>query len=174
MFSCSRVVVTGFRARSLAGTTRKDSYIATSLSDLSTARSTPSSSCPRLHDQAGRRDHAVGALLARQPRIFLDAVERDFGGAAEDRKHRAVFQEIDRVIAPLAGCDHAAIEAENAVEFAPGEGDLAGDGGLTAARAPALLARFGFAESHAAPPCVVRCPDDRAVLAAAARGCRVA
>ena len=42
-------------------------------------------------DQSARRDHAVDALLARQPRIFLDAIDRHFGGAAEHRKHRSVF-----------------------------------------------------------------------------------
>src|SRR5688572_23450999 len=106
---------------------------------------------PALDDQPRRRDHAIGALLAREPRIFFDAVERHFGGAAENGKHRAVFQKINRIIAPLAGCDHAAIEAENTVEFAPAEGDLPGDDASTGL-APALLARFGFAEGHAAPP----------------------
>src|SRR5437016_6444250 len=79
-----------------------------------------------LDDQTCRRNHAVGTLPARQPRIFLDAIERHFGGATEDGKHRAVFEKINRVIAPLSGCDHAAIEAENAVELAAAEGDLAG------------------------------------------------
>src|SRR5207249_11134007 len=68
-------------------------------------------------DQAGRRDHAVHALLARQPRIFLDAVDRDLGGAAEYRKHRAVFQKVDRVVAPFAIGDHAPIQIEDTVEF---------------------------------------------------------
>src|ERR1700709_1059340 len=68
-------------------------------------------------DQAARRDHAVDALLARQPRIFLDAVDRHFGGAAEYRKHRAVFEKIDGVIAPLAIGHHASIEIEDAIEF---------------------------------------------------------
>ena len=76
------------------------------------------------HDQAGRRDHAVGALAARQPRIFLDAVDRDFGAAAEHREHRAVLEEIDGVVAPFSGGDHAAIKAEDAVELAPVEGHL--------------------------------------------------
>ena len=100
-------------------------------------------------DQAGRRDHAVGALLARQLRIFLDAVDRHFGGAAEHRKHRAVFQKVDRVIAPLAGGDHAAIEIENAVEFAAVEGDLQRLTGAAVLRAgappPRRLAGIGIA-----------------------------
>jgi hypothetical protein len=105
-----------------------------------------------LDDQPGRRDHAVGALLAREPGILLDAIKRDFGRAAEHRKHRTVSEKIDRVIAPFAGCHHAPVKAEDAVEFAPAEGDFAGDAGLIVDRAPALLARVGFAESHAAPP----------------------
>src|SRR4051794_26125696 len=68
-------------------------------------------------DQAGGGDHAVGALLARQPRILLDAVDRHFGSAAEDREHRAVFQEIDRVVTPFAVGDHASIEIEDTIEF---------------------------------------------------------
>ena len=103
------------------------------------------------HDQAGRRNHAVGALAARQPRIFLDAVDRDFRGAAEHREHRAVLEKIDGVIAPFAGGDHAAVEAENAVELAPVEGHLTGGGGRSKL-APAPLARFDFADVHAAPP----------------------
>jgi len=34
------------------------------------------------------------------------------------------------------------------LEFAPAEGDLAGDAGLTAGPRPAMLARISFAESH--------------------------
>ena len=88
------------------------------------------------HDQAGRRDHAVGALAARQLRILFDAVERDFAGAAEHRKHRAVSEEIDGVVAPFAGGDLAAVEIENAVEFAAAEGDLVDGGGGCAGAAP--------------------------------------
>src|SRR5215207_10054582 len=77
-------------------------------------------------DEPGRRDHAVRALLAGKPRIFLDAIERDFGSAAENRKHRAVLQEVDGVIAPFAVGDHAAVEIENAVEFEAVERDTIG------------------------------------------------
>src|SRR5256885_17255709 len=68
-------------------------------------------------DQSGRRDHAVHALLAREPWIFLDAVDRNLGGAAEYRKHRAVFQKVDGVVAPFAIGDHAPIQIEDTVEF---------------------------------------------------------
>src|SRR4051812_14562683 len=107
-----------------------------------------------LDDQARRRDDAVRALPTRELRVLLDPVERDFGGAPEDRKHRTVSEKVDRVIAPLAGCDHAAIKAEDAVELAAAESDLPGDGACSGGLAPALLARIGFAESHAAPPCL--------------------
>ena len=68
-------------------------------------------------DQARGRDHAVHALLAREPGIFFDAVDRHFRSAAEHREHRAVFQEVDGVVAPFAVGDHAAVEIEDAVEF---------------------------------------------------------
>src|SRR5258706_15463321 len=68
-------------------------------------------------DQAGGRNHAIGALLACQPRIFLDAVDRNFGSAPEHRKDRAVFQEIDGVIAPFAVGNHSPVQIENAAEL---------------------------------------------------------
>src|SRR5437879_8372725 len=68
-------------------------------------------------DQSGRRDHAVHALLAREARIFLDAVDRNLGGAAEYRKHRTVFQKVDGVVTPFAIGDHAPIQIEDTVEF---------------------------------------------------------
>ncbi len=80
-------------------------------------------------DMAGGRNHAIGALPAAEFWIFLDAVDRHFRGAAENRKHRAVLEEIDGVIAPLAGGDFAAVEPQNAVELAPAEGYLACGGG---------------------------------------------
>src|SRR3954454_2377946 len=107
-------------------------------------------------DQAGRRDHAVHALLARELRIFLDAIERDFGGAAEYRKHRAVLQEIDGVIAPFAVGDHAPVEVQDAIEFQAVEGNSmwhwARSGG---ARRCAALAWIGILQNrtHAAPSC---------------------
>ena len=107
------------------------------------------------HDVAGRGDHAIGALAAREFGMFLDPVDRKFGGAPENGKHRAVLQEINRVIAPLAVGDLASIETQDAIEFAPFEGDLIeGGGGRTAdrGRAPAELARVTVAEAHAAPP----------------------
>src|SRR5664279_4985149 len=107
------------------------------------------------HDQAGRRNDAVGALAARQLRIFLEAVERNLGGAAEHREHRAIFHEVDGVIAPFAGGDLAAIKIENAIELAAAECDVLGGGWATCrGSAPEGLARIDIAgtERHAAPP----------------------
>src|SRR3954465_10736194 len=61
-------------------------------------------------DQPGRGDHAVHALLAREPRILLDAIDRDFGGAAEYREHRTLPEEVDGIVAPFAVGDHPAIQ----------------------------------------------------------------
>src|SRR3984893_9417744 len=99
----------------------------------------------------GRRNHAVGALAPAEPRIFLDAVDGNLCGASENRKYRAVFQKIDCVITPLAGGDHAAVKAENAVELAPAEGHHTRGGGRSKL-APAPRARFDFADIHPAPP----------------------
>ena len=108
------------------------------------------------HDQAGRRDHAIGALPAREARALFDAVDRDSAGPAKNGKHRAVFEEIDGVIAPLAGGDLAAIEAQDAVEFAPVECHSAGGGESndTCGLAPVQLAWFDIAwpNGHGAPP----------------------
>src|SRR5258705_461208 len=53
-------------------------------------------------DQSARRNHAVNALLAYEPRIFFDTIDRHFRGAAEHREHGAVPQEIDAIIPPPA------------------------------------------------------------------------
>src|SRR5580704_17383807 len=104
---------------------------------------------------AGGRNHAEGALAAAEFRVLLDAVDRNFAGAAENRKYRAVFQEIDCVITPLAGGDLAAIKAKDAVELAPAESHFA-CGGVRTLLAPAPPAWIDLAEVHAAPPSVTR------------------
>src|ERR1700693_4911752 len=68
-------------------------------------------------DQPGRRDHAVHTLLAGEPRILFDSIDRNLGGAAEYREHRALSEEIDSIVAPLAIGDHAAVEIQNAIKF---------------------------------------------------------
>src|SRR5207249_3228811 len=82
-------------------------------------------------------------------------IDRYFRRSAEDGKDGAIPEEIDGVVAPFAGGDHAAVEAEDARQLAAVEGDAVagGGGGKNAALAPAGLTRFGFAEGHAAPPC---------------------
>src|SRR5581483_4821814 len=117
------------------------------------------------NDEAGGGNHAISALAACETGIFLDPVDRHFRRAPEHREYRPIAQEIDGVIAPFAGGYLAAIEIEDAVEFAAGEGDLLDGGdGRHRARifAPAGLARFGIAgpKAHAAPPML--CPNDRA------------
>src|SRR5450631_252571 len=106
------------------------------------------------HDQAGCGNNAEGALTARQFRIFLDAIKRNFGGAAEHREHRAVFQKIDGVIAPFAGGDLAAIQIENAIKLKAAECDVGGGWAARRGSAPKGLARIDIAgtERHAAPP----------------------
>ena len=76
-----------------------------------------------LQDQPGGRDHAVGALLARQPRDFLDPVEREFAGAPEDREHRLFAPEIHGVVAPFAGRHLAAVDVQDVTQFLEIEGD---------------------------------------------------
>ena len=133
-------------------------------------RSTRSSSWPRRRIKPVAADDAVGALLLLQLRILFDAVERHFRRAAKHRKHRAVFQKVDGVIAPFAGRDHAAIEIENAIEFAAVEGDLIEkiDGsGLVARRgaAPGELAWIDFAGTELMRRLLFSIVDDRAARA---------
>src|SRR5262249_80193 len=128
------------------------------------------------HDQAGGRDYAVGALPARQLRIFLDAVDRNLAGTTKHREHRAVLQEVDGIVAPFAGGDLAAIEAENAIELAPVESHAAHGGEGRGARglAPLELARLGIAVAHAAPPPSIVIPAGRDDRAGRGRGQEVA
>jgi hypothetical protein len=76
------------------------------------------------NDQSRRRDHAVSSLPAFQFWILFDAINRHFGRATEHRKNSPVFQKIDGVVAPFASGNFAAIEVENAIEFAAAEGHL--------------------------------------------------
>src|ERR1700733_14065138 len=106
-------------------------------------------------DMTGGRDHAKGTLAAALFRVFLDPVDRNFAGAAKNRKYRAIFQKIDCVITPLAGGDLAAIKAKNAVELPPAESHFA-CGGVRTLLAPAPPAWIDLAEIHTAPPSVMR------------------
>src|SRR6516162_4449228 len=95
-------------------------------------------------NQSGGRDHAVGALPARQPRTFFDAINRDVAGASKNRKHRPISEEIDRVIAPFAVRYLATVEAQNAIELTALEHD-GWSGGEPGSVAPARLAGVSFA-----------------------------
>src|SRR5205823_2050744 len=101
---------------------------------------------------SGRRNDAVGALAARQPRIFLDAVDRDFTGAAEYRENRAVFEKVDGVIAPLAGRDLAAVKPQEPIELAAAESYFTG-GDVRTMLVPAPRAWINFAEVHDGASC---------------------
>src|SRR5690242_21424216 len=74
-------------------------------------------------DEAGRGDDRIGALAARQTRLFDDSVKRNFGGAPEDREDRFVAAMIDGVVAPFAIGDLAAVDLEDFVELLAIEGD---------------------------------------------------
>ena len=76
-----------------------------------------------LQNLSGRSEERVGALLARQPRLLDDAVERHFRGAAEDRENGLVSRMVDGVVAPLAVGDLAAVDVQNLVEFLTIEAD---------------------------------------------------
>src|SRR5215469_1703525 len=97
-----------------------------------------------LKNQSGGRDHAVGALPARQPWTFFDAINRDVAGAPKNGKHRAISEEIDRVIAPFAVRDFATVEPQDAIELTALEHDGWG-GGEPGGVAPARLAGVSFA-----------------------------
>src|SRR6516165_226212 len=101
---------------------------------------------------SGCRNNAVGALAARQPGIFLDAVDRNFTGAAEHGENRAIFQKIDGVIAPLAGRDLAAIKPQEPVKLAAAERYFTG-GDVRTMLVPAPRAWIDFAEIHDGASC---------------------
>src|SRR5665213_1650600 len=77
-----------------------------------------------LENHPARRDHAILALAGPQPGAFLDTEQGIFGGAAKDREHRPLVQEIQRIVAPFAGSDHAAIDGQDAIEFGTVESNL--------------------------------------------------
>ena len=64
------------------------------------------------------------AVAAAQAGAFFDAVEREFGGAADDGKHREVAQHGEAIVAPFAHGDHAAVDGENRPQFPAVECDL--------------------------------------------------
>src|SRR6201987_4722790 len=111
-------------------------------------------------DVSGRRNNAVGAMAARQLGIFFDAVDRNFAGAAEHRENRAIFEEIDGVIAPLAGRNLAAIKPQEPVELAAAERHFV-SGDARTMLVPAPRAWIDFAEIHGGASCLIE-PDPQA------------
>src|SRR6266404_2057723 len=108
-------------------------------------------------NQPARRDHAVNALLAREPRIFFDAIDGNFGSAAEHREHGAVFEKVDGIVAPLAIGDHAPVQIQNAIEFEAIERHPAWQSTRSGiASRCAILAWIGFLRhrTHAASPVI--------------------
>src|SRR6476646_5674648 len=105
---------------------------------------------PTLQDQPRRRDDRVGALLAREPRRLLDAKQRAFTGAAEHRERGRVAPEVDRVVAPLARGDLAAVDGEDRAKLlAVGGGDSLGVGCWACVRqGAAKAARLARAEYY--------------------------
>ena len=105
-------------------------------------------------------DHIL-ALPVPEPGVLLDDVERPLGGAAIDREQRAVLEEVDGVVAPLARGDLASVEIEDRIELAPVEADE----GLLAWRLRAAspagvqeIEKFGalvpwFGLGHSQSPC---------------------
>src|SRR6516165_5130792 len=104
------------------------------------------------HDVSGRRNHAIGALAARQSGTFLDAVDRNLAGAAEHGEDRAGLEEIDGVIAPLPGRDFTAVEPQEPVKLAAAECHFAG-GDVRTMLVPAPRAWIDFAELHDGASC---------------------
>ena len=67
-------------------------------------------------------DHVL-ALPIAELGVLLDYIERPLGGALVDREQGAVAEEVERVVAPLAIDDLAAIEVKDGLEFLAVEGD---------------------------------------------------
>jgi hypothetical protein len=64
------------------------------------------------------------ALSAAQRGALFDARLRTLGGAAEGGEGGEIAGEVDRVVAPFAGRDHAAVEVQDARQLGAVEGNL--------------------------------------------------
>src|SRR5688500_20052879 len=71
---------------------------------------------------AGLADQRPGAVA--RGRAFLDPVFGPLGGAAERPEGGGVGPQLDRIILPQSGGDHAAVEVDDAVQFSPRETGL--------------------------------------------------
>ena len=70
-------------------------------------------------NEAGRGDDGIESLLAGESGMFLDPVQRIFRSPPVNRENRFLSGKIDRVVAPFAARDLAAIEIENFAQFVP-------------------------------------------------------
>jgi hypothetical protein len=84
-------------------------------------------------------------LAALKLWILLNAVDRNFGAAAKDGEDRAILQEIDRIVTPLASCDLAAIQTKQSIKLSPIERHLLGGDEARGRLAPKGLAWFPIA-----------------------------
>ena len=62
-------------------------------------------------------DQGERPLLQSKRGAFLYADFRPFGASAEGGEYGYIGAEVDRVIAPMAGCDHPPVEVEDASEL---------------------------------------------------------
>src|SRR5262249_34204916 len=70
-----------------------------------------------LEHMPARAQHRILALSVAQLRPLFDHEQRYLAGASEDRERRDIGEEIDRVIAPLAGGNHASINCQDSAQF---------------------------------------------------------
>ena len=68
---------------------------------------------PAFDDEASACNHAELALLISKRWRLLYSVERLFAGPAEDREDGSVGFEIQRIVFPMSGADHLAIDIED-------------------------------------------------------------
>ena len=72
----------------------------------------------------GLADQRPLALPRAQRRALLDPIFGPLGGAAEGPEARRIGPELDRIVLPQSGGDHATVEIDNAIELEPFEADL--------------------------------------------------
>lgn len=70
-----------------------------------------------LQNHAGHRNDLPLTLLSSESWMFFNAVDRHLGGAPKDGENRTIGEGIDRIVAPIAGSDKLAVNAQYAREF---------------------------------------------------------
>src|SRR3546814_18345288 len=74
---------------------------------------------PALQDNPGFPYQRPHALAVPQPRTFFGAAFGAFDCTPEGTEHRRLRTQVDRVITPVAGCHHAAVQGKDAVHLQP-------------------------------------------------------